>query len=306
MDIIKEAEKMARQLTEAPSNLMTPQIFAKRCQELDLEVEVLPPLPAIEAVGRAGHPPALVVMHYKGADGPPLVLIGKGVCFDAGGLNLKRTFLNQMNRDKAGAAAVFGVMQAVSKLKPKQPIIGIVGLAENLPGKEAIRPGDVITMFDGTTVEVKDPDCEGRLIIADCISYAQKRFNPKRIIDLATLTPEVFGALAGEYAGLFCNSPRFEKELLACGALWPLPLGENYRKQLISSVADISNDGVVGWGAPSVAAEFIHHFVAKGVEWAHIDIGGLAWNPFSPEKGATGFGVDLICKLIFTKGVNLM
>ena len=226
------------------------------------------------------------------------MLVGKGVCFDAGGLNLKRKFLNQMHRDKAGAAAVVGVMQVLSKIKPNCSVVGIVGLAENLPGKEAIRPSDVITMYDGTTVEVKDPDAEGRLIIADCISYAQKRFRPKKIIDLGTLTAETFGALAGEYGGLFCNSEELAKELQKCGALWPLPLGLNFRKQLASKVADISNDGIGQWGASSVAAEFIHSFVEEGVQWAHLDISGMAWNPFSPEEGATGFGVQLLCNYI--------
>ncbi|MCH9610384.1 MAG: Cytosol aminopeptidase [Chlamydiales bacterium] len=279
---------------------MTPQIFASRCQKLDLDVEVLAPLPAIEAVGRAGNPPALVVMHYKGADEDPLVLIGKGVCFDAGGLNLKRNFLNQMHRDKAGAAAVCGIMQAVSKLKPKKHIIGIVGLAENLPGKEAIRPGDVITMLDGTTVEVKDPDAEGRLILADCISYAQQRFKPAQIIDLATLTLETFGALADEYAGLFCNCPKLTEALQKAGPVWPLPLGESFRKQLSSKRADLSNDGRGQWGASSVAAEFLHYFVSDDLPWAHLDISGMAWDPFEPDKGVSGFGVDLICNFIFT------
>ncbi len=301
---IAEGVQLARRLTEAPSNLMTPTLFAKECEKLDLHVEVLPPTPAMEAVGKgSSNPSKLVIMHYKGCKGPPLALVGKGVCFDAGGLALKHNFLLQMKQDKAGAAAVVGLMYVLSILKPKQHVVAILPLVENITDGNALRHGDVITMLSGKKVEVKDPDAEGRLILADGITYAQKHFAPQTVIDLGTLTLETLGALADQYAGLFCNAPPLQDSLIKVGEevgerVWPLPLGLAFRKQLFSKTADLSNDGIGKFGASSVAAEFLCEFVDKGVKWAHLDISGVAWNIFFPEEGVSGFGVHLLYKFI--------
>jgi leucyl aminopeptidase len=180
-------------------------------------------------------------------------------------------------------------------------------LAENMPDGAALKPGDVITTLGGKRVEIIDTDCEGRLALADGLSYAQKMFSPKALIDLGTLTLEVFGALGGEYAGLFCNDAPLSNALLRAGdssgeKLWPLPLGEYYAKQIRSKIADLKNVGTFRYGGSSAAAEFLRAFVKPTTPWAHIDIAGTAWKIDAPEEGVTGFGIRLLVNYLTKQG----
>ena len=210
---------------------------------------------ALLAVGQgSSNPPRMVVMQWQGSEDEPIVLVGKGICFDAGGINLKTSHLPEMKWDKAGAGVVVGVIDVVSKMKSPINVVAIAMLAENMPDGAALKPGDVITTLGGKRVEIIDTDCEGRLALADGLSYAQKMFSPKALIDLGTLTLEVFGALGGEYAGLFCGMHEsLSKSLLRAGdvsgeKLWPLPLGEYYAKQIRSKIADLKNVGTFRYG----------------------------------------------------------
>jgi leucyl aminopeptidase len=309
-----EGITLARDLTSEPANVLFPQAFAERCLELrsiGLEVTVLDEkqlaqlgVRGILAVGAGSpNPPRIVVLEWKGASNQaPIALVGKGVCFDAGGINIKTDHLLEMKMDKAGAGAVVGTMQALALMKSPVNVIGVIGLAENMPDGKALKPSDVIRMYSGRTVEVVDTDNEGRLILADCLWYVQKHYSPKAIVDLGTLTLETFGALGGEYAGLFSEDKSLSKTLIAAGnrsgeKLWSLPMGEPFAKQIESSVADIKNAGIFGYGESSAAAEFLKCFVKSNVPWAHLDIAGVAWSQedrlLSP-KGVTGFGVRLL------------
>lgn len=304
----------AKELISAPSNLMTPSDFAKRCQELErqgVDVEVLDEIAlkkmgahALLAVGKGSvHPPRMVVMHYKGADAAPIALVGKGVCFDAGGIHLKSSYLNEMKWDKAGAGVVFGVLDAISGMKLPLNVVGVVCLAENMPDGGSLKPGDVISTLAGKTVEIVDTDCEGRLVLADGLTYVQKHFAPKMVIDLGTLALETFGALGGKYAGLFCNETPLSQSLKEAGerigeCLWPLPLGEYYAAQIRSKIADLKNAGIERYGASSAAAEFLRAFINPKTPWAHIDISGVSWNLHNPNQGVSGFGVRLLVEYL--------
>lgn len=305
---------LARDLTSEPANVLFPQAFAERCLELrsiGLEVTVLDEkqlaklgVRGILAVGAgSSNPPRIVVLEWKGASNqPPVALVGKGVCFDAGGINIKTDHLLEMKMDKAGAAAVVGTMQALALMNSPVNVVGVIGLAENMPDGKALKPSDVISMYSGKTVEVVDTDNEGRLILADCLWYVQNHYSLKAVVDLGTLTLETFGALGGEYAGLFSENRSLTEALIAAGnrsgeKLWSLPMGEPFAKQIESSVADIKNAGIFGYGESSAAAEFLKCFVEPNVPWAHLDIAGVAWSQedrlLSP-KGVTGFGVKLL------------
>jgi leucyl aminopeptidase len=307
---ILEGISLAKEVIASPANLMTPEIVAKKCQQLKergVLVDVLDEkrldtvgAHALLAVGQgSSHAPKMVIMEWKGSEEQPLALVGKGICYDAGGINLKHAHLNEMKWDKAGAGIVIGVLDIVSRLKLPLHIVGIAVLAENMPDGNAMKPGDVIHSLGGKSIEIVDTDCEGRLALADGIAYAQKYFTPKTLIDFGTLTLETFGALGGEYAGLFCNDPRLSEQLIKAGELcgeklWPLPLGEYYANQIRSKIADLKNEGVDSYGASSAAAEFLRAFVDPHTSWAHLDISGTSWRLDAPEKGVTGFGVELM------------
>jgi leucyl aminopeptidase len=307
---ILESLERAKQLISAPANVMTPSAFALSCTRLIEErvrVTILHEhelsrigAEALLAVGRgSSHPPRIVVMEWCGNDEDPVVLVGKGICFDSGGINLKSSYITEMKWDKAGAGAVVGVIDVLSKLKAPVHVVGIAVLAENMPDGASLRPGDIIGSLGGKTIEVVDTDCEGRLALADGLAYAQLYFSPQAIIDLGTLTLEVFGALGGEYAGLFCTDPKLSKDLIEAGELsgeklWPLPMGEYYAEQIRSKVADIKNVGVFRYGGSSAAAEFLRCFVKPSIPFAHIDIAGTAWDINAPEKGVSAFGLQLL------------
>jgi len=253
----------------------------------------------------------MVVMHWNGAGGngrktkdKPVVFVGKGVTFDTGGISIKPAGgMEDMKWDMAGAGTVIGLMAALAGRKAKVDAIGLVGLVENMPSGNAQRPGDVVTSYSGQTIEVINTDAEGRLVLADVIWYAQQKYDPKFMVDLATLTGAIIG-LGHEYAGLFSNDDALSQKLVAAGQatgerVWRMPLDEAYDKQIRSDIADMKNVGGRPGGSIT-AAQFIQRFV-NGKPWAHLDIAGMAWAtkdaPVTP-KGATAFGVRLLDRLV--------
>jgi leucyl aminopeptidase len=310
-----EGVAMARDLTVEPANILFPEAFAKCClslQDVGIKVQILDEqhlqalgAEAVVSVGKGSiHPPRMVVMQWNGGpvDAPPIALAGKGVCFDTGGVNIKTTQLLEMKWDKAGAGAVTGIMYALAKQKAPINVVGIIGLAENMLDGASTRPGDIISTLAEKTVEIVDTDCEGRLVLADCLWYVQEKFQPSVVIDLATLNPETCAALAGVYAGLYCEDDTLSKQLIQAGKesgekVWPLPMGEAFAKQIESPAADLKNMGIPEFGEGGAAAEFLKCFIKKEVVWAHIDIAGVAWTQEDGSlnpKGVTGFGVRLL------------
>jgi leucyl aminopeptidase len=248
-------------------------------------------------------------MQWKGLpDGrkkPPVAFIGKGVTFDTGGISIKPAAgMEEMKWDMAGAGAVIGLMKALAGRKAKVNAIGVIGLVENMPSGTAQRPGDVVKSMSGQTIEVINTDAEGRLVLADAIWYAQDRFKPQLMVNLATLTGAIMVALGQIHAGLFSNNDQLSERLLAAGRasgelLWRMPLGDGYDKIINSDIADMKNVGN-RYGGSITAAQFIQRFV-NGVPWAHLDIAGMAWSdkdaPTVP-KGATGYGVRLLERFV--------
>lgn len=319
LDRIADGVYAARDLMEEPPNLLYPETFAERCQELKdlgVEVEVLDDK-AMKKLGMgallgvamgSARPARLVIMRWKGRKrGPgPLALVGKGVTFDTGGISLKPAGgMEDMKYDMGGAAAVVGAMKAIAGRKAKADVVGVVGLVENMPSSSAQRPGDVVTTMSGQTVEVINTDAEGRLVLCDAMWHAQKAFKPSAVIDLATLTGAIIVAIGGVHAGLYANNDDLAGNILAAGeatgeTLWRMPLADAYDKQLSSNIADMKNVG--GREAGSVtAAQFLKRFVVDDTPWAHLDIAGVAWatkpKPTVP-KGGTGYGVRLLDRLV--------
>ncbi len=315
-----EGVLLARELTSEPSNCLYPMAYAEKLLELEqygIEVEILDK-EAMQAIGMTAllaagqgsqHPPCVVCLTWKGSGSheKPTLLVGKGVCFDSGGVCLKPPKQQLvMKWDKAGAGAVVGAMKALALGKCPTHVVGIVGLIENMPDGKAIKPGDVVKTMSGQTIEIVDTDAEGRLVLADCLWYGQKRYKPERIVDLGTLTQETFASLGSKYAALYCNNKKLTEELLSAGItsgdeLWRLPMGKYFAKQIESSVADIKNLGTEYWGENGAAAEFLQRFVTTP-NWAHIDIAGVSWtDEDSPlcTKGPTGYGVRLLEKWIY-------
>jgi len=236
----------------------------------------------------------------------PLSFVGKGVCFDTGGISLKPAkFMEEMKYDMAGSAVVSGLIQSLAIRKAKVNAIGVVGLVENMPGGNAQRPGDIVKAFNGKTIEVLNTDAEGRLVLADALSFTEKKFKPKFIIDLATLTGAIIVALGEEYAGLFSNNDELSKKLSDAGEkvnekVWRLPLHKNYDKLMNSNIADIQNINYSGGAGSITAAQFLQRFIEK-TPWAHLDIAGMAFSKKAANLnpgGATGFGVRLLNQLI--------
>ncbi|OWU84867.1 aminopeptidase A [Oceanicola sp. 22II-s10i] len=315
---LAESVFFTRDLVNEPANVLTTTEFADRLlamKDLGLKVEVLEEadmeklgMNALLAVGMASVMPSkVVVMQWNGGgDEAPLALIGKGVVFDTGGISLKPAGgMEEMTMDMGGAGVVAGTMRALALRKAKANVVGLVGLVENTVAGNAQRPGDVVTTMKGDTVEVINTDAEGRMVLCDVMWYAQDRFKPAGMIDLATLTGAMIIALGHEHAGIFSNDDAF------CGALlkaagtegegaWRMPLGDKYAEQLKSRIADCKNVG--GRPAGSItAAEFLKRFVKDDTPWCHIDIAGVALksgdSPLSP-KGATGWGVLTLDRLV--------
>jgi leucyl aminopeptidase len=309
---------LARNLVNEPANILTPPEFVERLRALEaegLKVEVVDErglrslgMNAMLAVGQgSAQPSAAVVLRWNGApsdavtDGN-IVLIGKGVCFDSGGISIKPSQgMEDMKGDMAGAAAVAGVMSALARRKAPVNVAGLVGLVENMPSGTASRPGDIVTSASGQTVEILNTDAEGRLVLADLIWYAQAHLEPRLIVTLATLTGAILVALGKEYAGLFSNDDDLAAKIAEAGLdtgekAWRLPLSKKYNKMIDSKLADIKNIG--GRDAGSItAAQFLLRFVNSGTPWAHLDIAGTAMgSPTSDinQSWASGYGVRLL------------
>ena len=309
---------LARNLVYEPANILYPQSFAKRCEALKdkgLEVSILNEkdmekheMGSLLGVGQGSvRESAIVIMNWKGGgDEAPLALVGKGVCFDTGGISIKPARgMENMKWDMGGAAAVTGAMSALAGRKAKHNIVGIIGLVENMPDGNAQRPGDVVTSMSGQTIEVINTDAEGRLVLADVLTYVQREYKPKAIIDLATLTGSILAALGNEYAGLFSNNDALSDQIISAGSKvseksWRMPMEEAYNKMLKSHIADMKNIGGI-YGGSITAACFLHRFIENKTPWAHIDIAGKAWSdkasPTVPA-GGTGYGVRLLNQLI--------
>ena len=319
MAAVAEGVLFTRDLINEPANVLTTSDFAARLaamQELGLDVEILDE-PALEklgmrallAVGQGSESPSkVVVMQWRGGKkgAAPLALVGKGVVFDTGGISIKSAGgMEEMTMDMGGAGVVAGVMRALALRGAKANVVGLVGIVENMPDGRAQRPGDVLASMKGDTVEVINTDAEGRLVLADVLWYAQERFKPLGIIDLATLTGAIIVALGHENTGVFSNDDAFCTAFLAAAAAegegaWRMPMGQAYDDRLKSRIADMMNVGGREGGAIT-AAQFLKRFIKDGMPWIHLDIAGTALVkadlPLSP-KGATGWGVLALNRLI--------
>jgi leucyl aminopeptidase len=318
-----EGVKVARDLVNEPPNVLYPDEFARRAKalaKLGVKVEILNEaqmkklgMNMLLAVGNGSeHESRLVVLRWNGAPkrrgkvAAPIAFIGKGVCFDSGGLSLKpANSMMGMKGDMGGGAAVLGLMHALAKRKARVDAVGVIGLVENMPDGKAMRPNDIVKTMSGQTVEVLNTDAEGRLVLADALWYTQSRFKPRFMVNLATLTGAIVVALGTEHAGLFSNNDELAGRLISAGetvgeTVWRMPLGESYNRLLNSKIADMKNIG--GPNAGSItAAQFLQRFVNK-VPWAHLDIAGVAWQDgerkaLAPSWG-TGWGVRLLNRFV--------
>ncbi|MBK5945415.1 leucyl aminopeptidase [Rhodobacter veldkampii DSM 11550] len=316
---LAEGVFFTRDLVNEPANVLTTDDFAARLaamHELGLEVEILDEaelqalgMNALLAVGQGSDSPSkVVVMQWKGgaADEPPLALIGKGVVFDTGGISIKPAAgMEEMTMDMGGAGVVAGVMRTLALRGARANVVGVVGLVENMPDGRAQRPGDVVRSMKGDTIEVINTDAEGRLVLADVLWYAQDRFKPAAMIDLATLTGAIIIGLGHENAGVFANDDTLAEGILKAAAAegegaWRMPLQAAYDGQIKSRIADVKNTGGRPAGAIT-AARFLARFVPEGMAWAHIDIAGVALPPSETDlapKGASGWGVMTLDRLV--------
>jgi leucyl aminopeptidase len=319
MAAVAEGVCFTRDLVNEPANILTTSDFARRLSEmkaLGLDVEVLDE-PALEKLGMRAllgvgqgseSPSKVVVMQWKGGKkgDAPFALVGKGVVFDTGGISIKPALgMEEMTMDMGGAGVVAGVMRALALRKAKANVVGLVGLVENMPDGRAQRPGDIVRSMKGDTIEVVNTDAEGRLVLADVLWYAQDRFKPTGMINLATLTGAIIIALGHENAGVFSNDDKLAGAFLKAAdaegeGAWRMPMGAAYDELIKTRLADIKNTG--GRPAGSItAAQFLRRFVKDDVPWCHIDIAGVALPPGETTlapKGATGWGVMALNRLI--------
>jgi leucyl aminopeptidase len=253
-------------------------------------------------------PPKLIVLHYQGdaTGSAPVALVGKGITFDTGGISLKpASEMDEMKFDMCGAASVLGTLKAAAQMRLPLNVVGLVPTTENMPGGRAVKPGDVVTTLSGQSVEILNTDAEGRLILCDALSYAE-RFKPAVVIDIATLTGACVVALGHVAAGLFANDDALARELAAAGdraydRVWPMPLWDDYQEQLRSNFADMANIGGRPAGAVTAAC-FLSRF-AKPFRWAHLDIAGVAWRS-GKDKGATGRPVPLLSQFLIDRAAT--
>jgi len=317
---VTQGMALTRRLVADPPNLLYPETFVDRVREevdgLGLEITVLGEaemrelgMGALLGVSQGSVREAqLLALKWNGAGegDPDVALVGKGVTFDSGGISIKPgAGMEDMKWDMGGAGAVAGAMKALALRKAKCNVIGVCGLVENMPDAAAQRPGDIVTSMSGQTIEILNTDAEGRLVLADAITWVQRTHRPKTIVDLATLTGAMIIALGSEHGGLFANDDALAGKLLAAGLatgdkLWRFPLSDAYNKLIDSPIADMKNVGPRGAGSIT-AAQFIQRFVDEGVAWAHLDIAGMVWSDkaaASHDKGATGYGVRLLDRFV--------
>jgi leucyl aminopeptidase len=315
---IADGVVLARDLINEPANVLYPGEFARRAAaltKLGVGVEILDVaamkklgMGALLAVGQgSAHESKVVIMRWNGGKrtSDPVAFIGKGVCFDSGGISIKPAAgMEDMKGDMAGAACVVGLMRALAARKAKVNVVGAIGLVENMPDGKAQRPGDIVKTMSGQTIEIINTDAEGRLVLADVLHYVNKRFKPKFMINLATLTGAIIVALGQEYAGMFCNDDKLAERLTEAGEetgerVWRMPLGAEYDKLIDSKFADMKNTGG-RWGGAITAAQLLQRFVNK-TPWAHLDIAGTALG--SPQTDinkswSSGWGVRLLERLV--------
>ncbi len=315
-----EAVQWTRDVSNLPANLLYPQAFVDSARAAfagipGVRIEVLDDVAirqlgmgALSGVGMgSARPPRLLVVRYRGAgvpEGKPLVLVGKGITFDSGGLSIKGSAgMGEMKMDMSGAASVTGAVLSLAKSGAPVNVAAVAALAENMPDGGAIRPGDVLTAMNGKTIEIISTDAEGRLVLADALVWAERNLKPAAVVDLATLTGSIRTALGDDYAGLFARGDALAERLMTAGEqtgeqLWKMPLHPSYAKDTASTIADIKNSGEGGAGA-GTGAWFIGEFVSRDIPWAHIDIAGVAYGAANSVKpaGSAGFGVRLLDRL---------
>ncbi len=317
---LEEGTFYARDLVSEPGNILHPDEYAKRINTLrkdGLKVNIYDEkklkklgMNALLGVGMGSiRGSYLVTMEWNGAknNSKPLAFVGKGVTFDTGGYSLKPArFMEDMTYDMAGSAAVVGLMKSLALRKAKVNVVGVVGLVENMVSGIAQRPGDIVKSYSGKTIEVLNTDAEGRLVLADALTFTEKKFKPKFIVDLATLTGAIIVCLGSEYAGLFSNDDKLSKQILDAGEkveekLWRMPLHKNYDKLMNSKNADMQNINYIGGAGSTTAAQFLQRFILNKTPWAHLDIAGMAFSKYGGalnSSGATGFGVRLLNELV--------
>jgi leucyl aminopeptidase len=312
---------LTRDLVSEPPNYLNPEKFVseiKKLSKLGLKVDIFDyskmkkiGMNALLGVAQGSkNLPYFATITWKpnnSKNKKPLSFIGKGVCFDTGGISLKPAkFMEDMKYDMAGAGAVVGLMKTLALRKSKSYVVGAVALVENMPGGSAQRPGDIVKSYSGKTIEVLNTDAEGRLILADAIYYIDEQYKPELIVDLATLTGAIVVSLGSEYAGLFSNNDKLSEKLIKAGEienekLWRFPLHKNYDKLMDSKIADIQNINYSGGAGSITAAQFLQRFLKNSTPWAHLDIAGMAWTKKDLETiptGATGYGVKLLNKFV--------
>ncbi len=313
-DAIAQGMALAKDLGNLPANLCTPTYLADQAVELGkrqgIKVEILDQK-EIEKLGMGSflavaqgskQPPKLIVMEYQGGkrDAPPIALVGKGITFDTGGISIKPAAeMDEMKFDMCGAASVLGTMKAIALMKLPINVVGVVPATENMPGGNAIKPGDIVTTMSGQTVEILNTDAEGRLVLCDALTYVEK-YKPAAVVDIATLTGAMVIALGNVATGLFSNSDPLARELLNAGEsswdrAWHMPLWDDYQEQLKSNFADFPNIGTRAGGSITAAC-FLSRFT-KAYPWAHLDIAGTAWKS-GKDKGATGRPVALLAHFL--------
>jgi leucyl aminopeptidase len=317
---IAEGVVMARDLVNEPANILYPQEFARRAALLKkhrvgvdiLDVRAMQKLGmgALLGVGQGStRASRLVVMRWNGGKKgeAPVAFVGKGVCFDTGGISIKPAGgMEDMKGDMAGAACVVGLMHALARRKAKVNAVGVIGVVENMPDGNAQRPGDIVKSMSGQTIEIINTDAEGRLVLADALWYTATKFKPKFMVNLATLTGAIIVALGHEHAGLFSNSDQLAERLTKVGVetgelVWRMPLAKEYDKLIDSKFADVKNTGGSRWAGAITAAQFLQRFVADKTPWAHLDIAGTGFdsrhNDINRSWGS-GWGVRLLERLV--------
>lgn len=322
--IIASAVSYTRDLVNEPPSVTTPGYLASRAEGIvegkkDMSCEIFGKvdLKKMKMGGILGIAsgtevePKFIKLEYNGGGDKTIALIGKGITFDTGGLSLKpANAMETMKMDMAGAAAVLGVFSALDALRPTVNVVGLISATENMPGPNAIKPGDIVTTMNGKTIEILNTDAEGRVVLADALSYTVSVVKPDVMIDLATLTGACIVALGEEVSGLFSNNAALARELLsdakAAGELlWHMPLVDEYREHIRSRVADIKNMGNGKWGGAITAALFLQEFTDVGVPWAHLDIAGPAFaekDMILSPYGGTGYGVRLLLSYLCKRG----
>jgi leucyl aminopeptidase len=315
-----EGTNLTKDLVSEPGNVLHPDEYARRInslKKLGLKINIYDKkklkklgMYALLGVGQgSARGSYLVTIEWDGTNkrDNPLAFVGKGVCFDTGGISLKPAkFMEDMTYDMAGSAVVVGLMKTLALRKAKVNAVGVVGLVENMPDGNAQRPGDIVKSYSGKTIEILNTDAEGRLVLADAITYTEKKYKPKFIIDLATLTGAIIVSLGSEYAGLFSNDDKISDQLTKAGEkvgekVWRMPLNDNYDKLIDSKKADMQNINYVGGAGSTTAAQFLQRFILNKTPWAHLDIAGMAFSKYGGalnSGGATGYGVRLLNQLI--------